>query len=424
VKKPGAAAKASPATAGGQNSARSSVPPTAAKKSDAPRPQKVTAESKKGTSSVVFLSVLLLAAIVAVSVMTYPRWSGHFDQFVSGLTEKKPAPKLVATKKPALEEVKPDTDLVIQKLEKERERMSLEMQTLITRINQLEKTVDEVQGMARTTAAASDSANSGDILNTFSDRMKQLESGQENMDQILKRLGVLESTQSEPKALRSNIETLEQITAKQNEALSQAVSQFDQRLGNLEKSSGTAMTNNNGAAALILAIANLREKIRSGLPYAADLEAVKGLAQKDPEVALADSVLRDFAGQGIPPLALLRDEFDTAASKIIMAASAGDESGWASRAVNEISSLVRVRRVGDGLGLSSVEGIVATAEQRLSRNNLGGAVEALDLLGGETSSSGRAAVDWLNRAKARLIAEKTIAALGSYAVAKLSPGEG
>jgi uroporphyrinogen-III synthase len=192
-----------------------------------------------------------------------------------------------------------------------------------------------------------------------------------------------------------------------------------------------------GAVAFVLAVGNLGSALSTARPFAAELSAVTELAAKDP--ALSASVkeltapLAARAANGVPTLLELRARFPAAARAIVDAAKQEEQPAvaqtearewyetplaWLASAGEFVTSQVSVRPVGDVPG-DDPGARVARAEVRLSENALDAAVAELE---GLTGAAAAAAGAWLDDARARLAAERAVAALQAAAVTRLGSG--
>ncbi|MFQ5783968.1 MAG: COG4223 family protein [Alphaproteobacteria bacterium] len=167
--------------------------------------------------------------------------------------------------------------------------------------------------------------------------------------------------------------------------------------------------------ALVLAVGQLRAALRGSGPYAAELEALKGLAGGDAVFAAPLAALDDRAAEGLPTLARLRARFKELAGAVVRAGYAPDQGSWADRTLARLARLVTVRRVGEVEG-DSAEAIVARAETLLEARDLAAAVAEVEHLAGPPAE---VAAAWLADARARLAADRALAAIETRVVATL-----
>lgn len=174
------------------------------------------------------------------------------------------------------------------------------------------------------------------------------------------------------------------------------------------------------AAALVLAVGQLRDALRGSGPYADALEAVQSLGSDNPRIADAIAPLAATADKGIPTREALRKRFDAVAAAAVNAAGMPAQPTWYERALHQLASLVTVRRIGEVEG-DSVEARVARAGTRLDDGNLAGAVDALDGLSGRARA---AAAPWIAAASERLAAERALEKLQAVAIEAIGGGTG
>lgn len=167
--------------------------------------------------------------------------------------------------------------------------------------------------------------------------------------------------------------------------------------------------------ALVLAVAELTETVRSGAPYADPLRSVESLLGTGKGAA---QPLAATAASGVPTLSSLQERFPTVARSIMTAAAAGDGEGWMDHVRARLTSAVTIRRTGDVPG-DTPEALVARAEAKLRQNDAAGAAAELAHLSGKPAE---AAADWLAAARMRNEAEAALAVLKRRAVE--TAGEG
>jgi len=172
---------------------------------------------------------------------------------------------------------------------------------------------------------------------------------------------------------------------------------------------------------LALAVAQLRRAVDGGQAYSAELAACRALAGGDAKVVGALDALAPSAGAGLASRAALADEFSDTAAAISRAALQRGETGWLRAVIDRLDSLVTIRPVGAAVAGETPRARAARAEALLARNDLAGAVKALDGLEGQPAE---AAKPWLARAKARAGAEAALSLLEAQAMAHLAAKPG
>ena len=174
-----------------------------------------------------------------------------------------------------------------------------------------------------------------------------------------------------------------------------------------------------GAAAVALAVGQLRDAALGGRTFSAPLSNVKALLAAEggipPDVARTLRELEDHAAAGVPTLTDLRRRLSAEASPILRAGVAGAD-GWVDETLRRLAAVVIVRRTGDIPG-AGIDARLARAEARLVAGDLAAAVGELAAL---TDGAADAAGPWLELANARLAVEAALANLQVEAVSRVA----
>jgi hypothetical protein len=150
------------------------------------------------------------------------------------------------------------------------------------------------------------------------------------------------------------------------------------------------------AAALALAVVDLGNALRAGMPYGGELAVVQQLAAGDAVLATPLGVLALQAESGIATLETLRQELAALAPAIVEAGGGGAGDGVVGDLLSGLSGLVSVRPTGEVEG-ETPAARVARAELRLEEGDLAAALAELQALEGEAAA---AAQPWIARAEA------------------------
>jgi hypothetical protein len=163
------------------------------------------------------------------------------------------------------------------------------------------------------------------------------------------------------------------------------------------------------AAAVLLAVGQLRESVLAGRPYEAEIAALREL-EDSPEI---DDILATHAAQGVQTRAVLVSRFAALPSAIV--AAGGEEGGdvW-SRIERWARRLVTIRPLGE-TGGDDPAAIAARAEARVAAGDLAAAVAELSALKGPAAA---VAASWRTLAERRLAAERALGELQSTALAQ------
>jgi len=190
--------------------------------------------------------------------------------------------------------------------------------------------------------------------------------------------------------------------------------------------------------ALVVAGAELRAALRGSAPFAVELEVFRGTlaglhGPDGEEGALIKTLaaLDGYASEGIPDMRTLGPEFDALVSRIVAAAeddsvsestsgSASEDESLMKTLREHLRSLITIRRTGSGLAGSSAEAVVARAEAALKADSLITAVSELETLQGHR---GTLVATWLNGARARLAAVRSLTEISRRVTAVLARQE-
>lgn len=269
-------------------------------------------------------------------------------------------------------------------LDQRSQQMAAELDKALQRIAELEAGIKEVREVASQAAGQPGGAGANETLASINRRLEALEG-----------------------------------SAAAGGALQQSMQQVRNRLEELEQQAAQARSAaKDDSQALVLAVAQLRDSVRRGVPYADDLEALRKIADENGEIASSLSQLEGRAATGVPTLAALSRRFDAMAGKLVNAAQAGADASWWEQAAERVGSLVTFRRKDGSVG--GAEGAVAQAEQLLDQGDLKAAVNVLEGLSPKLDANAKKVLDpWLDDANARLAAERALATLHVRAISAL-----
>lgn len=250
---------------------------------------------------------------------------------------------------------------------------------------------------------------------------------------IAPRLDMLENTIGQ---LRQSVEELSQraqqgdteLTSQLAERIARLESQaanatsLAQQVRSLEVTTASARDAASKLSTTVLGVGQLAQAVDGGGSFVRQLAAVRALGGDDPEIAQAAADLEAHAASGIPTLAALRARFPETADAVSRAEPVTAGDGWTDKVVDRLASLVNIRRTGaSAIPGGGVDSILARAEIALTGGDLATAVAALQELSGAPA---QAAADWLELARTRLQAERSLATLQQRAIARLSAARG
>ncbi len=237
------------------------------------------------------------------------------------------------------------------------------------------------------------------------------------------RVAALEQTirtlQSQPPApahLAAEVDSMSKQVAdlRRSAADAATVLRLADRIERAEAALRDLQSRRSSAAALLLAVGQLREAVALGRPFDAELRAVKALAGDDAEVAGAIETVAAQAAAGIATRAALADRFEALAPRIIRAEILPEGEGWWRRVVDRVLSLVVIRREDGTVAGGGTAATVARASAAVARNDFAVASAELDAL---TGGPAELAAPWSGEAKTRLAADRTLSGLAAHAIA-------
>lgn len=231
----------------------------------------------------------------------------------------------------------------------------------------------------------------------------------------------LKGAQGQAGAPAVEVESLSKQIAdlKRNSAEASAVLRLAERLETMDLAVRELQAKRSSAAALLLAVGQLREAAASGRPFDAEWRTARVLAGDDGEsLALLDQ-LKQSAATGIATRAILVQRFEVLAPALIRAEILPEGEGWWRRTLDRLLSLVTIRRE-DGAALGqNAAAIIGRAQALVTRGDLAAALVELERLG---TGPTEAAAAWVSEAKARQDAEKILSQLTAQVLALAGNG--
>ncbi len=207
-------------------------------------------------------------------------------------------------------------------------------------------------------------------------------------------------------AVRQDLSSTETDTEAQKEQLSALSTALQSRLtADAEKSA------NGDEALVLLALGQLHRESRNEQPFENALHQSLATAPATLQPELA--TLGDIAKTGAIARRDLITHFSAIANDITQASRLPASDTWYGKTLHNIASMVKFRRVDDVTG-TSVDAVVASAEEKLSRNDFESAVTSLKTLQGEPAIVARS---WIADAEKRILVDRVIANLLSKATA-------
>lgn len=246
------------------------------------------------------------------------------------------------------------------------------------------------------------------------------------------KLAALDALSAEATAQKADLEAanmrlaaLDSLAARL-QSLEETAATLGTDLDTIAREQGEASLKQQRAAAMVLAIGQLRGAFGADQPFASEVGALEDLARPDAEMSarltpILDPV-RAAAATGVPTLSQLQASFPaTAIAQAATADAAGNaigvEEGWLQQTLNRLAEIVTVRPVGDVAGEGALA-ILARAEDRLAHGDLAAAVAETDKLAGRSAT---AAAAWLGDARSRLAIEAAASQLTTLSAEALAP---
>lgn len=270
------------------------------------------------------------------------------------------------------------------------------------------------------------------FMSTISVRMAELEKRKQPapvdvqplLDKITALEGTISALQNEISSIEisntsgASVEEIKEIVALkiENDRLNQLVIELNTRLTDLEAAQVQERSSSDNAQALVASLSTLREVLRTSSPFEAELAALAALAQGDVTLETAVDGLKPHALSGLASMSALTTSFKTTANDIVRAVAVPEGAGWMEQTVKNVTSLVTIRRAPGNLDGEGALGIVARAEHNVQNGDLAAAIVELETLSGTPRE---AAQPWIDQAKARLDAQKTVSMMQAHILSLL-----
>ncbi len=352
-----------------------------------------------------------MLAIVVVGYFTWPQWSQYAEPYLPKMVTT-PSPKVQAMEKTiaalesrigAVEQQNAAGDKeggdfgpAIATLETDGASNRKQLKAMSARVATLESTLKSLADMTKAaeaggSAAAEAGAASQAALNQLSVRISQLEG---------------KVTQSADSVGQSSTDIAARIGA------------LEEKAGALEAQAKASTEGDEAAAVTALAVGQLAQALKGSGPFAAELKAVKEIAEDDAETAEAIEALDPRAAGGVPTVTELSARFPAVAEAVSKTKAKLKGEEWYENAYNRLTELVSVRRTGDAaVAAGGTDAALARAEGALAAGDLAAAIQAMETL---EPPAADAAAGWLNDARARMTAERLLAILQTQAISLLA----
>lgn len=275
----------------------------------------------------------------------------------------------------------------LDELEGERKRLQLLLDSTLTRISSLEKSIKAAEQLISAVDTGTGPAVAQKTLNNLADRLTRLETDR--------------SAES----------------AKNHEQIVQMAKQLAQLKKKVPPTYNRNL--NTKTQNLLLAIGQLRLAIKSGKSFSNELSSLNAFGPVVKKIIKSKGVLNDHKGSGISTPIKLQKSFLNLAGKIVQKDRLPEGDDFIDRSIARLAQSLKWRRT-DKLDGNSAEAIVARTEEALKKNNLQEAVKELNSL---PQSLIPLVEPWLAKAQALLAANDLLVELQSNAISMLTANE-
>ena len=363
------------------------------------------------------LSAILSAAVIAIGGYTsWPMWSPYVAEQFPVLEYKPTVDPRVAGMVGRLDALEAQTrggvvkSMAISDMKIERIRLQGEVGQLLKRLNSIEKTIGEVKKLVYATNGDATMGETKLAIDQITQRLSELEKSGDNFGVLTNRLNELETISAQGSG------EFEKRATNSTKKINSLIGELEGRVHILEETGQIPEGANSDAAAIILAVSQLRKSNVTGEPFDKDIDVLIALGKAHPDMLAALSVLDKTAKLGAATIITLRDEFSKIASDIVRLGNASSGNSWLDGVKKRILALVSIRKTGAELDDVSVDALVAQAEEHLRQGDLTAAVKIINQLKVVSKPAAETAEPWLKQAKNRLMVERAVASLHVYAV--------
>jgi len=396
-------------------------------------------EVKEATSDYVIVSppptidphrgseILIIGISVAVIIIgayaAWPLWSPYVAEQFPALEYKSAPDPRVAILVGRLDALEAETSggvvksTTISDMENERVRLQGEVGQLLKRLDSIEKTIVSVKQLVK---AVNDDGTIGKTkraIDQITQRLSELESGGLDFGELNSRLGQLET-----KSSQKNYEVLNKV-ANTTQNITSLIGDLEGRVHSLEATGHSSSTTSVDAAAILLAVNQLRKSNSTGMSFNKDTDALLALSKDHPDMLVGLSVLEKMAKSGAATIPTLRAEFDKISGSIVDAKNEGTENSWLESTKNRVWGLISIRKTGVTPDEITIDAFVAQVEEHLRQGDLAAAVKIASQIKGVSEPAAKILKPWLEGAKNRLMVERAVASLHVYAVSLMGHGK-
>lgn len=202
------------------------------------------------------------------------------------------------------------------------------------------------------------------------------------------------------------------------EGLNAAVEEARKKDPALNSVIGPVQTQDLGAAAMLLALGELRSNVTNQKSFEDDLLILEKFSENDPAMKQSLRRLAPYARSGVLSRDKLQQEFKAVAADIVMAKLRGEDASVQQRVMARLNGLVKVTKDGETPQGDGTEAVVARAKGLLDKGDVKGAMAELQSLDGEAA---QAAQPWMQQAAGTVAADESTTSMAHTLISQLSP---
>jgi hypothetical protein len=174
------------------------------------------------------------------------------------------------------------------------------------------------------------------------------------------------------------------------------------------------------AAAMLMALTQLRDTTSRETPFADDLALLREVAQNsDPALLASIDALAPYAASGVLSPSGLKRELLASASDIIAAKARGENVSIKDRIIARFQSLFSIKKDGMPVMAGGERAVIEQAASQLDTGNVAGAIDILKQIEG---ANGVATQGWQNKAQATLLVQQLDQKLVGSLIQKIKNG--
>lgn len=262
---------------------------------------------------------------------------------------------------------------------------------------------ERVTGLESRLRSAGEEIDLGQLMARFDTVTQSTQVSGENVQALNDLRLVINSLQSRMGEFEANLQN-----AKDNNA---------QLAKSLENVTGRDM----GAAAMLLAMTQMRSSLNREQPFAQDLVVLQELVgNEDPELTASIQRLAPYAENGVLTPEGLSSEFRGMAGDILSAALRGEDVSVQDKIMGRIGQILSVEKDGKPMMGIKEQGIVSKAQKALDKGDVAGALRELNKLEGDAAQT---AAPFKAQAQGTLNAENVVSKMMQTLLQKLQNPE-